>query len=181
MSQHYVGLRHGESEYNLLGLCNDDLRRQVPLTVTGRSQAMRAIASLRHMRIVKIISSPLLRAQQTAEIIANGLGLKVETDDRLNDIRSGCDGLPVSQYLNAIAADPLNLRVGDGETLLEFHERINLFLSDLSRKNERIGAPILLVAHEETMRVFKAKGDGLLPKDFIGLSFANCEIYSFYV
>ncbi len=32
-------MRHGESEYNILGLCNDDPTRQIALTEKGQQQA----------------------------------------------------------------------------------------------------------------------------------------------
>lgn len=173
-----IGLRHGESDFNLRGLCNDSPDRAVNLTEHGRRQAMQAIEPLRGLSIRRIISSELPRAYQTAELIATGLCLAFEADRRLNDIRSGCDGLPVKKYLNAIAADPLNTRIGDGETLSEFHVRINAFLSDLASTAPKTGTT-LLIAHEETMRVFKARGEGLLPAEVVGLRFANCVPYCF--
>ena len=151
----------------------------VGLTENGRRQAMQALAALRGLSIHRIISSELPRARQTAELIATGLGLGIETEHRLNDIRSGCEGLPVDDYLNAIAADPLNTRVGDGETLLEFHARVNAFLSDSLKGTSPALGVTLLVTHEETMRVFKARATGLPPAKVIGLRFANCAPYSF--
>ena len=38
---------------------------------------------------------------------------------------------------------------------------------------------MLLVDHEETMRVFKARGEGLIAADVVGQRVANCVPYSF--
>ena len=66
----FVGLRHGESEFNRLGLCNDDPNRPVNLTTEGRRQAKGVIEALRQLSVQRIISSELPRARQTAEILA---------------------------------------------------------------------------------------------------------------
>jgi broad specificity phosphatase PhoE len=174
-----IGLRHGESEFNRLGLCNDDPDRAVNLTEQGRRQAIQSVRALRRLSIHRIIASELPRARQTAALIAAELGLEIATDRRLNDIRSGCEGLPVAHYLDAIAADPLNTRVNGGETLLQFHARVNAFLTDLLNGAYRAPGTTLLVTHEETLRVFKARSEGLAPAAVVGLRFANCDPYAF--
>ena len=176
----FVGLRHGESEFNRLGLCNNDPNRPVNLTTEGRRQAKGVIEALRQLSVQRIISSELPRARQTAEVVATGLGLEVGIDARLNDIRTGCEGLPVDHYFAAIAGDPLNSRVGDGETLIEFHARVNALLSELAHGTPVAGST-LLVTHEETLRVFKARGEGLTPSAVVGVPFANCVPYAFSV
>ena len=59
-------LRHGQSEYNLLGLCNDDPARNVQLSAEGREQAARAADALRTVPLDAVFSSPLPRAVETA-------------------------------------------------------------------------------------------------------------------
>lgn len=58
----------------------DELR---PLTAAGRDQAFALAAELAAARPDAVISSPLLRARETAAPIAEAAGLTVETDDRL--------------------------------------------------------------------------------------------------
>lgn len=77
----FVFLRHGES------LGNAQARWQgqsnYPLTDKGRAQA-KALAERWKSENVKfdlVLSSPLGRAKETAEIIVSALGLKVEYDD----------------------------------------------------------------------------------------------------
>ncbi len=66
-----------------------------PLSPEGRQQARQAAASLRSKPIAAIFSSPLLRARQTAAVIAADFpGLKVQVSTSLNEVYSPFDGLP---------------------------------------------------------------------------------------
>jgi len=169
-------LRHGQSEYNLLRLCNDDPTRPVPLTPLGRRQAASAAAALAGRGIEMLYSSPLQRARETAAIVGEGVGAPVVVDARLADIRSGCEGRPVTEYQAAIAHDPLRARPNGGESLLDHRERVRGFVDWLA------GAPhrtVALVVHEETLRVLRSLAEGLPPEATIDLAFGNCEVYSF--
>jgi glucosyl-3-phosphoglycerate phosphatase len=72
-------LRHGQSEFNLLFTKT----RQDPgiadpkLTELGHLQAQRAVESLKHQRIARMVASPYTRALQTAAPIAQALGVPV--------------------------------------------------------------------------------------------------------
>jgi phosphohistidine phosphatase len=56
---------------------------QRPLTKSGRKTAKRLAEKLAGESLDAVISSPLVRARETAEAIASAAGLTVETDDRL--------------------------------------------------------------------------------------------------
>lgn len=62
-------MRHGQTNYNRLGLCNDDPRDAVYLTDLGRRQALAAAVALRAARLEHIFVSELPRTRQTAEIV----------------------------------------------------------------------------------------------------------------
>lgn len=169
-------LRHGQSEYNLLRLCNDDPAQPVPLTPLGRAQAVSGAAALAARGIEVVYCSPLPRARETAAIVSERIGAPVIVDQRLADIRSGCEGRPVAEYQAAIAHDPLHARPTSGESLLDYRARIAGFLAWLSRQPQ---AAVAVVAHEETLRVLKGIAEGLPPEATIDLTFGNCEVYSF--
>lgn len=171
-----VGLRHGQSEYNLLGLCNDDPARRVELTAQGVDQAQRAGGRLLDQGVERIFASPLRRAERTAGIVARTLGLSVTLEPRLADIRSGCEGRPVAEYLRAIAADPVDARVNGGESLRDYQRRVDGFLDWLDAQS---WGCVLLVAHEETLRILDARYHGWLLGAVVGRAFANCEPYVF--
>lgn len=171
-----ICMRHGQTSYNLLGLCNDDPGRRVYLTDTGRQQAQTAAEHLRHADIQKIFISQLPRTRQTAEIVNRYHSAPIEEHAELNDIRSGFDGRPVSEYMQAIAHDPFHTRIGDGESLLQHKARIQEFIRWLeSQPHDQV----LVVAHEETLRVFMAHYRGYSDEQMLPLSIANCEILEF--
>lgn len=171
-------VRHGQSGFNLQHLCNDDPARPGgDLTALGRAQAGAAAQHLSGAAVDVVYCSRLPRARQTAELIAERLALPVRVDARLNDIRSGCDGRPVAEYMAAIAADPLRRRAAPGaETLLEHQTRVAGFLHWLAGQSH---AGAVLVAHEETLRVFLAHAEGLSLAEVVGRPFANGAIYAF--
>lgn len=81
-------VRHGESEGNR------DRRftptPAVPLTVLGREQARRAASRIAlGFRPYKVLSSPYTRARQTAEIIAQELGVDLEIEEHFHEQKMG--------------------------------------------------------------------------------------------
>jgi len=96
-------LRHGDAED---GAGKDDAARE--LTEKGRRQSRDAGRALKALGVEldACLSSPKLRALQTAEFACEPLGVEVEEDDRLG----GGD------------FDPLELSAGRGEVLLVGHE-----------------------------------------------------------
>lgn len=172
----FIGVRHGQSEYNLKGLCNDDDSKQVSLTDLGVEQARKAAALLSDVSVSQIFTSPLLRARHMAEIISQSVNVTVTVEPSLVDIRSGFDSQPVDAYLQAIADDPLNTRVNGGESILDQFFRVSGFLDELLQSGQD---NLLLVAHEETLRVFKAWSEGLKPEAVIGKHFENARPYFF--
>jgi len=77
---HLLRHAHAGDAFDWIG--DDDLR---PLTKKGRRQCERLGAFLdKHgVRPDVIVTSPLVRAQQTAEIVAGTLGMSVKKDPRL--------------------------------------------------------------------------------------------------
>lgn len=167
-------MRHGRTNYNQLGLCNDDPNVDVHLTETGIQQAQVAAEQLRDVTLDRIIASPLPRTHQTAELVNQYHGLTIEIHPGVADIRSGFDGQTVEAYFAAIAHDPLNARVNGGESLLDHKQRVMGFIDWL------LGQPqenVLVVAHEETLRVFVARFEGGVPDEHLrDLAIPNCEI-----
>ena len=100
-------VRHGQSEWNRLGRIQG--RRESPLTGTGREQADAVGRLLRAVLPepgLDIVASPLVRAFETAAIIAEALGRAasdVRTDPRITDFDVGVlAGYP---GWDAVAAD----------------------------------------------------------------------------
>ena len=169
-------LRHGQTNYNLLGLCNDDPQKDVHLTGQGRTQARAAALQFQDTRIDHIFTSRLPRTIETAQIINRYHGLELEPRPELDDIRSGFDGRPVDEYFAATGRDRLHLRANGGESLLDYRRRVLRFLDWL--REQPFGCA-LLVLHEETLRVIHTHFHQLPPERMEGLSFGNCEVQRF--
>lgn len=169
-------MRHGQTNYNLQGLCNGDPARDVHLTATGISQAQKAAEQLRDQPLDIIMVSELPRTRQTAEIVNHYHQAEIQTQPSLNDIRSGFEDRPVAEYQAAVAADRLHSKFNDGESLLEHKHRVEGFLNWLQGQSY---ASVLVVAHEETLRVIAGHFRQLADEDMLDLHFNNCEILSF--
>ena len=73
--------RHGQTPLNESGVLRG--LADPPLDQTGRDQARRLGAALGPLGLSAVIASPLLRAKQTAQPVAERAGLKVATDQCL--------------------------------------------------------------------------------------------------
>lgn len=75
-------VRHGQSTWNVLDrLQGHEL--SPPLTELGRAQATAVAETLADQGVVRLLSSPAVRALETAAIIAKRLGLEVEVEPLL--------------------------------------------------------------------------------------------------
>lgn len=80
--------RHGESQANLLHeISNRGLRH--PLTQRGRQQARTLAEKLEHHSLLKIYCSPVLRAIETAVIVAHQLSVDYEVTQALREYDLG--------------------------------------------------------------------------------------------
>jgi broad specificity phosphatase PhoE len=93
-------VRHGQTAMNRGGRFQG--RVDSPLTDFGAAQAEAVASVLADRGATRVVTSPLLRAAQTADRIATRLGIEVDTDDRLIEIDyGGWDGQP----LNSVSAE----------------------------------------------------------------------------
>ncbi len=115
-------LRHADAEERKPGMADADRE----LTAKGREQAQRVAAWLKRQGVQAeaLVSSPLVRARQTAEPVAEALGLKIIEDSRLAGLR-----------LTAEAVRDLARELGTAESLLLVGHEPDL--SDLIRELTR--------------------------------------------
>jgi probable phosphoglycerate mutase len=146
--------RHGESEANLQRIIsNHDLPH--PLTETGRLQAQRLAGRLAGGKVMAIYASPILRAQQTANIVAEKLGLPVQTVDALREFHCGVmEGRGDEAAWKAHDAVVEAWDRGDyaycipgGESFNDLRARFVSFVEGLVKEYARSDSDIVLISH----------------------------------
>lgn len=152
MRQRATFMRHGESEYNVLGLCNDDPGIPVALTPRGRSQVIRTETGFEPGTIDLLYVSQLPRALETAAIINRRQGARIVIDPRLNDRRTGFEGRRIADYLAARDVDPTNFCAEGGESFTTLKVRVIDFLDDLHAT--RVDH-VLVVSHHEVLQIVR--------------------------
>lgn len=73
--------RHGQTEWNALGKLQG--RQDIKLNEVGKEQALTTGEKIKNEKIDIIITSPLKRARETAEIINKQFNVEIVEDDRL--------------------------------------------------------------------------------------------------
>lgn len=155
-------LRHGESEKNILNI-SSILKDKYPLTEKGIKQIEDTSKELKTFinDNVVLYTSPVLRAKQTADIIAKQLNLKIEKEDeRLLEINkgkftdSGIDLLKSKEYqefksqrkeCNYDKTYKTPYPGQDGESRQDVENRLKDFFDEILPKNQ--GKTIIITAH----------------------------------
>lgn len=171
-----LAVRHGESTYNVKGFCNDDPSVPVPLTRRGILQAEQVARKLSRNSIEVIITSQLPRAQQTAQIISRHIPAPIHIDPRLNDRKTGFEGKPALHFRQALDYDRISGKLPGGESYLEEKGRIQSFLEDITSTNHNT---VLLVGHEEPLRIITGIIEGLTDSQILSLEIQHCTILEF--
>lgn len=139
-------IRHGESIANAGNFINDDPAKPVGLTDTGKTQATACALRLQRENYTHAYVSEFPRAQQTAAYILQYHNCKLNIDARLNERKSGMDGLPVHTFNDQVNLDPLHFKTATGESFLQQMERLRSFLDELALRHPQ--GRILAVSHE---------------------------------
>lgn len=154
-------VRHGQTDWN-----REPTRCQgwvdVPLNETGRRQARQEGLRLRSAGIGRIVSSHLLRAVQTAEIIREQLGRDVplDLDERLAESRRGA--WEARLFSEIMAEDPKAWQhyrehpetfcFPEGESLAGQQRRVLAAVRDAAERR----CDTLLVTHGGSVRLLRA-------------------------
>lgn len=88
MLKNFYIIRHGESSYNICGRIQGRNDNSF-LTENGKTQAIKAGQILTDKKIEIIISSPLKRAYETGQIIAELLNIPIKKDQRFIEVKLG--------------------------------------------------------------------------------------------
>lgn len=169
-------IRHGEVLHNKLKQYNNE---NEDLNATGIKQAEELRKKIQEVDYDIIISSPLLRAEHTANII-NIRNKEIVTDDNLKERDPGSlsgQSFEVTnreEYWNYYTT----IQYGTSENIKLFFERVYEFLEKLKEKNYR---SILIVAHSGVSKAFSAYFDGINDGKFLNRGLKNCEIKEYEI
>ena len=179
-------VRHGESEWNRAGRIQGQVNS--PLTDLGINQAKAIMDYLSGILInqeLEIYTSPLDRALQTAEIIAQGIeypSRKIIIEERLNDFNVGeisgtfgwdkvAEIFPEQAQLRL--QDPMRFHPSGGESGAEFEARLRSLLEDL--KDD--GTLKLMVSHGIVNKFIRGILKNLSGKEMVELGESQNTIY----
>ncbi|MBU5306226.1 histidine phosphatase family protein [Clostridioides mangenotii] len=157
MGNTFYIVRHGQTNWNIQGKTQG--HGNSDLTESGESQAKQLAESLVNRNIDYIYSSDLGRAVQTAELIGNKLGLKVEMTEGLREMGFGVwEGLLIKEIQKDYADtyktwrdEPHMVNIPGGETLHIIKQRVDKFIEEINEKYDNKN--IVLVTHSITLRV----------------------------
>ena len=179
-------VRHGESEWNRAGRIQGQVNS--PLTDLGINQtkAIRDyLSGILLNQELEIYTSPLDRAIQTAEIIAQGIdhpSRKIIIEERLNDFNLGeisgtfgwdkvAEIFPEQAQLRL--QDPMRFHPSGGESGAEFEARLRSLLEDL--KDD--GTLKLMVSHGIVNKFIRGILKNLSGKEMVELGESQNTIY----
>jgi probable phosphoglycerate mutase len=146
--------RHGQSDYNAKGLLQGQLDN--PLTALGKEQAALLACRAKEWDISTLISSPLGRAKQTADICAQTLNLNVAVQIGFEERHYGqWQGSPICQldefehFKQRCYLQPDLIPCMGAESTETVRNRMTRQLKLLSQKH--ITGNILLISHGDAI------------------------------
>lgn len=133
-------VRHGETDWNVMGKIQG--RTDIPLNAKGILQAKECGEFLKGTNWDVIISSPLKRAKQTAEIINTYLHIPLEEMDEFVERHFGkAEGMTLEERMTAYP----DKQYPNQEEILSVEKRVKIGINKIHEKYK--DGKVLLVAH----------------------------------
>ena len=155
-------VRHGETDWNRDGRWQG--HSDTHLNAVGREQAARLADELDGVDVV--YASDLARARETAETLAEPLGLDVQLDGRLRERSFGAWEGKTGPEIEAEFPDAHARWLAghgpgadDAEPFADFGARVGSFLEEVLARHP--DETVLVVAHGGSIRVIHALANGL--------------------
>ncbi len=168
-------MRHGETVWNRERRVMGD--SDVPLCAAGRRQSERAAAVLEHFEVGRVVSSPLVRAAESARIVCDRLGTGLEQDEDLAEVRFGSwQGMTYGEirdepYYRRFIEDPINTPTPGGETIVEVQARARSALAKAGP-----GERVLFVSHGDIIRTAICHFLAIPLEEFRRIRVDNCGL-----
>lgn len=172
-------IRHGETKWNKMGIYQGDT--DISLNEEGKNQALIVKEKIKDKKIDLIISSPLKRALETAEIISDSKlkiisePLIVERDLGIYEATPVDDsGYDTKLYWNY----KLNSSKNGVEAIKTLFDRVSIFLDKIKQKYD--DKTILIVSHGATIRALNYIINGFKEdEDFLKFDVRNCSLFEY--
>lgn len=152
-------IRHGITDWHAQGKVLG--QRDIPLSAAGQAELAATAEALADVHLAEIISSPLQRALQSAEIVARARGIEVARDPRLTDFQLGKwsgmaqEAILATPEFQRFLASPTSERIPGGESLEEIRRRAVAAIEQAITDNPA-GDAIAIVSHAGIIRVLLA-------------------------
>lgn len=174
--------RHGATQYSLEKKFSGSTGVDVPLAPLGLNQAEALGFELAQRGgIDVIVSSPLRRAQQTAEIVGQAIGMSYEVNEDLTECDFGLwDGHTFADVQRTWPEEMsewlanTNIAPPEGESLDQCARRIDAAHRDVLKTY--YGKTVLIVAHVTPIKVLVAKALGAPINVVFRMELAPCSL-----
>ena len=165
--------RHGQTQWNAENkVCG---RTDQPLTEVGLAQAQLLAERTKDLKIDVIISSPLLRARQTAEPAAALHGVEILLDDRLIEQNYGIyEGVDRQDEGFLSNKRHFAVRYPGGESMMDVAYRVYSLLEEI--KVRYAGRNVLLVCHGGICRVIRTYFEDMTNDAYFRYSEENAAV-----
>jgi broad specificity phosphatase PhoE len=150
----FLLVRHGSTD--ALGKRISGRKPGVLLNEEGSMEAQRLVNDLRHVHIDAVFSSPLERAMQTAQPLADDRGINIEVDEAFNEIDFGewtdasLEDLQKNPQFDIFNRFRSHFRIPGGEGMVDAQLRFVRRLQQLS--TEMPSATIAIFSHSDMIR-----------------------------
>jgi uncharacterized phosphatase len=172
LETHFGLLRHGQTDWNINFLLQGVT--DIPMNQTGIEQVRLAASAIRRQDWDIVLTSPLGRARQTAEILLEEVGFDSMVEEQLLIERSfgEAEGLSHEQWREKYS----NLdEIPGGESRTELAARSQLLLDSVARRFA--GKRVLAVSHGALIRTLIAiASQNQLPREGERLGNASLNI-----
>jgi len=142
-----VFVRHGQTDANRNGVLLG--RLDVPLNDAGREQAAVVATRVALLAPARIVTSPLVRAADTAQIVAVACGLEVDVDARLIEVDYGeYDGMALAELPSDLVwkwRNEADFAPPGGESLALVGKRMGEYTSEVL--DSLAEGPMVAVSH----------------------------------
>jgi len=157
-------IRHGETPWNVEGRYQGQL--DPPLNQNGRRQAQATAAQLAPLGFEAIYSSDLARAKQTAQVLANEIGLSLQLDPRLREINQGeWQGVLIGdirarwpQDISGWENNPWQHHPPGGESLQQVQTRLFTAIDDIVTRHPQ--GQVAIFSHKLPIALLKIRYQG---------------------